>query len=70
MNRAAAGGGVVLVEDGVDDGALGERLAGLEGVLAVGLVVVDVEAQDVPVLDGVGDGVGVQLLLEEVLAWS
>jgi len=36
------------------------------GVLARGLVVVHVEAQDVFVLDGVGDGVGVQLPLEEV----
>jgi hypothetical protein len=34
---------------------------------ALGLVVVDVEAQDVAVFDGVGDGVGVQFLLEEVL---
>ena len=40
---------------------------GLGGVLAVGLVVVDVKAQDVAVLDGVGDGVFVQRLLEEVL---
>ena len=46
---------------------LGERFAWLGRVLAFGLVVVDVEAQDVSVLDGVGDGVGVQLLLEEVL---
>ncbi len=46
---------------------LGERFAGLECSLLLGLVVVDVEAQDVAVLDGVGDGVGVQLLLEEVL---
>ena len=57
----------MLVEDGVDDGLLGERFARLEGVLAFGLVVVDVEAEDVAVFDGVGDGVGVQLLLEEVL---
>jgi hypothetical protein len=34
---------------------------------SLGLEVVDVEAEDVPVLDGVGDGVGVELLLEEVL---
>ena len=40
---------------------------GLRRVLAVGLVVVDVEAQDVAVLDGVGDRVLVQRLLEEVL---
>ncbi len=60
----------MLGEDGLDDGLLGERLARLGQVLALGLVVVDVEAQDVAVLDGVGDRVGVQLLLEEVLAWS
>ena len=42
---------------------------GLGSVLAFGLEVIDVEAEDVPVLDGVGDGVGVELLLEEVLAW-
>ena len=57
----------MLVEDGLDDGLLGERLAWLEGFVVLGLVVIDVEAQDVAVLDGVGDGVGVQFLLEEVL---
>ena len=67
VEPAPAGGGVVLGEDGIDDGALGERLARLGRLLAVGLVVVDVEAQDVAVFDGVGDGVGVQFLLEEVL---
>ena len=36
-------------------------------VLAFGFVVVDVEAQDVAVFDGVGDGVGVELLLEDVV---
>ena len=70
IEPAAAGGGVVLGEDGLDDGLLGERLAWLGHVLAFRLVVIDVEAQDVAVLDGVGDGVGVQLLLEEVLRWS
>jgi hypothetical protein len=39
---------------------------GLGGFLPFRLEVVDVEAQDVAVLDGVGDGVGVELLLEEV----
>ena len=43
---------------------------GLGGVLAVGLVVVDVEAQDVAVLDGVGDGVGVQFASGRGPAWS
>ena len=70
VEPAAAGGGVVLGEDGLDDGLLGERLAGLGGVLAFGLVVVDVEAQDVPVLDGVGDGVGVQLAAGRGPWWS
>ena len=60
-----AGGGVVLGEDGVDDGALGEGLAGLDG-LAVGLEVVDVEAEDVAVLDRVGDRVFVQRVLKKV----
>ena len=70
VELASAGGGVVLVEDGIDDGLLGERLAGLGRVFAFGLVVVDVEAQDVAVLDGVGDGVGVQLASGRGLAWS
>ena len=38
VEAAVAGGGVVLGEDGIDDGALGERLAGLDGrVVASGL---------------------------------
>jgi hypothetical protein len=52
-------GGVVLGENGFDDGALGEDLAGLGLLLALGFVVIDMEAQDVAVFDGVGDGVGV-----------
>ena len=71
VEAAAAGGGIVLVEDGLDDRLLGESLAGLEGGLSsFGLEVVDVEAEDVPILDRVGDGVGVELLLEEVLGGS
>ncbi len=56
-------------KDGVDGGALGDGFARLRRLLAglfLGLEVVDVKAQDIPVLDGVGDGVGVELLLEEV----
>ena len=57
-------------QDGVDDGPLWQKgLAGLGLLLpasSLGLEVVDVEAQDVAVLDGVGDGVGVELLLEQV----
>ena len=56
----------MLVEDGLDDGLLCQRLALLGHVFAFRLVVINVEAQDIPVLDGVGDGVGVQFLLEEV----
>ena len=56
----------MLVEDGLGDGLFGEGLAGLQGRRVLWSVVVDVEAEDVPVLDGVGDGVGVELLLEEV----
>lgn len=57
----------MLIEDRVDDGGLGERLARLGRVLAFGLVVVDVEAKNVPILDGVRDGVLVQFLLKQVL---
>ena len=56
-----------LVEDGFDDRLAWRGPRRAWGVLALGLEVIDVEAQDVPVLDGVGDGVGVELLLEEVL---
>jgi hypothetical protein len=65
VEAAAAGGGIVLGEDGLDDGLLRDGLAGLRRVVPLGLEVIDVEAQDVPVLDGVGDGVGVELLLED-----
>jgi len=66
IEAASAGGGIVLGEDGLDDGAFGEGFAGLGKLFALGLEVIDVEAQDVRVLDGVGDGVSVELLLEEV----
>ncbi len=66
VEAASAGGGIVLGEDGFDDGFFCQRFAGLGRVLAFRLEEVDVEAQDVTVLDGVGDGVGVQLLLEQV----
>jgi hypothetical protein len=48
--------------------ARGERRTGRRGVLAVGPVVIDVEAEDVAVFDGVGDRVLVQAVLEEVFA--
>ena len=67
IKAASAGGGIVLAEDGFDDGAFGDSLAGLRRVFTIGLEVVHMEAQDIPVLNGMGDGVGVELLLEEVL---
>jgi len=51
----------------VDDGAFSERFAGHGQVFAVWLEVIDVEAKDIFVFDGVGDGVGVEFALEEVL---
>ena len=62
------GGGVVLFENRLDDGALRERVAGLGCALAIGLEVIDVESQHVAVVDGVGDRVLVQFLLEEVFS--
>ena len=70
VEASASGRGIVLVEDGLDDRLLGESLAGLEGRSVLGLVVIDVEAEDVPILDRVGDGVSVELFLEEVLGCS
>jgi len=66
VEATSAGGGVVFLEDGLDDGAFGEGLAGLGERVAGGLEVIDVEAEDVPILDGVGDGVGVETLLTKV----
>ena len=66
VEAASASGGIVLGEDGFDDRLLGDGFPGLGRLLALRLEVVDVEAQDVAVLNGVGDGVGVQLLLEQV----
>lgn len=57
VELASGGGGFVLVEDRYDRFALGNRLVKLELVLTFRLVVVDMEAQDIAVLDRVGDGV-------------
>ena len=70
VEASASARGIVLVEDGLGDRLLGERLTGLEGGGVLWLVVVDVETEDVPSLDRVGDGIGVELLLEEVLGGS
>ena len=70
VEASVSGRGIVLVEDGLSDRLLGEGLTGIEGGGVLWLVVVDVEAEDVPILDCVGNGVGVELLLEEVLGGS
>ncbi|GEM_PF-3375013 len=60
----------MLAEDGFDDGAFGKSFPGLAWLLArflFRLEVVDVEAENVSVLNGVGDGVGMELLLEKLL---
>ena len=57
----------MLFEDGLNDGFLCQLLARLGFVFAFGLVVVDVKAQDVTILNRVGNRVGVELLLEDVL---
>ena len=67
LKRRPAGRGIVLVEDGLGDRLLRERLTRLEGGGVHWLVVIDVEAKDVLILDCVCDGVGVELFLEEVL---
>ena len=66
VEAATPGGGVVFLQDGLDDGTLGDGFTGLRRAFALGLEVIDVEAEDIPVLDGVGDGIGVETLLEEV----
>jgi hypothetical protein len=49
----------VLAQYRVNDGALGQRFAWLGLFFTFRFVVVDMEAQDVAVFDGVRDGVGV-----------
>ena len=66
VELASVGGGVVLGENRFDDGFLGEGFIRLGGHLPFRFEVVHMEAQDVPVFDGVRDGVGVQLLLKNV----
>ena len=70
VEASASGGGIVLIEDSLGDRLLGENLAGLEGSGVLGFVIIDVETEDVPILDRVSDGVGVELFLEEVLGGS
>ena len=60
----------MFVEDGLGDSRLGERLIGFEDRGVLGLVVIDVEAEDIPIFDRVSDSVGVELFLKEVLGGS
>src|SRR3546814_19573058 len=57
IEAAPASGGIVPGQDGLDYGALGQRLTGLDRVFAVRFEVVHVETPDVIVIDGVGGGV-------------
>jgi hypothetical protein len=66
VELAPVGGGMVFLKDGFNDGFFGHGFTGLGLALAFGFEIVDVEAQDIVVFDGVGDGVGVQLLLEDL----
>ena len=54
----------MLAQDRLDDGPFGQRSG--QGLLGVRLEVVHMKLQHVTVFDGVGDGVGVQLLPEDV----
>jgi len=60
----------VTLENGLDDSFFGEGLAGLWSFIPLpdfGLEVVDMEFEDVFVLNGMGDGVFVEFLFENVL---
>ena len=56
----------MLGKNSVNDCFLGQCLAGFGYVFTLGLEVVHMKAQHVGVFNGVGDGVGVQLLLKNV----
>ena len=60
----------MFVEDGFGNRLLGKRLPRLGGGGIFWLVEIHVEAKDVPILNRVGDGVGVELFLEQVLCGS
>jgi len=62
------GGGTVLGENGFDDGFFSQRLARLRRVVTLELIVIHMEAQHIAILDGVGNSVGVQLLLKDILS--
>jgi hypothetical protein len=70
IEPAAAGGGVVLGENGLDNGLLRERFARPRQLFAFRLEEIYMESQDVCVLDSVRDCVRVELLLEELTGSS
>ncbi len=59
-------GGIVLVENGLNDGTLVARLAWWRQSVAFRPKIVHMEAEDVLVFDGMGDGVAVQLALKDI----
>ena len=67
VETSLAGRGIVLVDDGLRDCRLGEWLTGIAGEAFFWFVEVDMKAEDILVLDRVGDGVSVELILEKVL---
>ncbi len=56
----------MLVQNGLNDGLFGHRFPLLRFVRALRLVIVDVKAQDIFIINGMGDGIGVQPPLKEV----
>ena len=70
IEKTATARGIVLVENSLGDRTLGERLTGLGNVDVFRFVVVDMEAEDVPVLNRVGDRVGMEFILEQVFCSS
>ena len=64
VEASGCGGSIVLFEDGLNHGPFGDCFAGPRWVGALGFVVVDVEAQNIAILNRMGDCVGVELLLE------
>jgi len=58
---------MVFFKNGFHNRLLGQRIAGLWFCIALTLEIVDMETQHIAVFNGVGDGVGVQLFLEDIL---
>jgi len=58
---------IVFGKNGVDDLGFFHAFTGRRGVLAFGFEIINMEAQDVAVFNGVGDGVLVQAALEQII---